>query len=83
MRDLVDRPDPPVQALLAEPWALPWLERLFDDDDLLTQSDESSNAEWSSGSGPNANAPKHTLVAPEASFGTPAPGTWRAGGAWG
>jgi hypothetical protein len=35
IRDLIDRPDPPVQTFLAEPWALPWLERLFDEDAVL------------------------------------------------
>lgn len=70
MRDLVDRPDPPVQALLAEPWALPWLERLFDDDELLarTSSGDSIDAEWSNGSAPAAGAAELAPVAPGASF---------------
>lgn len=39
LRDLVDRPDPAVQTLLAEPWALPWLERLFDADPVLAATE--------------------------------------------
>jgi hypothetical protein len=70
VRDLVDRPDAAVQALLAEPWALPWLERLFDEDAVLraARAGMGPGSEWVEDSGPTARAPAPAASPPEASF---------------
>lgn len=70
IRDLVDRPDPPVQVLLAEPWALPWLERLLDEDLVLGAPSlvGATSSEWAGGTSPAPNVPTDATISPEASF---------------
>lgn len=70
IRDLVDRPDPPIQTLLAEPWALPWLERLADEDAVLGEAGRANapSGEWGGGAGPTPTESARSVASPEASF---------------